>query len=313
MEISENYLYFPGCTIPCRENNYEVSARAVARVLGIDLQILEGYSCCGASIEAVDKLASFLLGARNLALAEEQLQKGIRKEGGSLSNVKFAYFDRCLLTLCNGCYRELSIVNGVLKSDFKMLKEVNSALSKVGKRYRGRVVIKHFLEVLLSEKYAEKLRSKIMRRFEGLKVATQVGCHATSPREFVNFDDYEFPTRLDGVVEMMGAEAVDYLDRNKCCGGPLLTISEEMALVLARYKLFNMKDAEAQLVVTMCPFCQIMFDTMQERIEEEFGEKYELPVLYITQFLGLSLGLDPEELDMENNKTPWEEVLAPFL
>jgi heterodisulfide reductase subunit B len=313
LEISESYLYFPGCTIPCRENNYEVSARAVARVLGIDLQILEGYSCCGASIEAVDKLASFLLGARNLALTEEQRQKEIFKEGKALSTVNFTDFDTCLVTLCNGCYRELSIVNGILKSDFEMLKKVNSALSKIGKKYRGTVVIKHFLEVLLSEKYAEKLRSKIVRRFEGLKVATQVGCHATSPREFVNFDDYEVPKRLDGVLEMTGAEAVDYLDRNKCCGAPLLTVSEKTALALARYKLFNMKDAGAQLVVTMCPFCQIMLDAMQERIEEEFGGKYELPVLYITQFLGLSFGLDPGELDMKNNKVPWEEVLAPFL
>ncbi len=331
MEISDSYLYFPGCTIPCRENNYEVSARAVARVLGIDLQILEGYSCCGSSIESVDKLASFLLGARNLALAEEQWQKKTLKEGKASPSVDFPkftvsndskrsevrlvlpIFDLSLLTLCNGCYRELSIVNDALKNDFKMLKKVNNVLLKVGKKYRGTVAIKHFLEVLLSEKYVEKLHSKIVRRFEGLKVATQVGCHATSPREIVNFDDYEVPTRLDSVVEMTGAEAVDYLDRNKCCGAPLLTISEEMALTLAHYKLFNMKDAEAQLIVNMCPFCQIMLDTMQERIEEEFNEKYGLPALYITQFLGLSLGLGPEELNMENNKTPWEEVLAPFL
>jgi len=302
LEISEGYFYFPGCTIPCRENNYEVSARAVARVLGIDLYILDGFSCCGASIEAVDRFAGFLLGARNLAVVEENSDILSCPES-----------ECCLLTLCNGCYRELSVVNDILKTDFGMLRKVNGALSRVGKKYRGTVSIKHFLEVLFNEKYLEKLRSKLVRSFEGLKVATQVGCHATSPREIVKFDDYEVPTRLDNIVEMTGAKAVDYLDRNKCCGAPLLTISEEMALILAHYKLFNMKDAEAQLIVTMCPFCQIMLDTMQERIEEDFSEKYGLPVLYITQFLGLSLGLDPDDLDMKNNKAPWEEVLAPFL
>lgn len=273
------FLYFPGCTIPYRQNAYEASAIAVAGALGIELVTMRDFNCCGLKAEVVDQRAALLLAARNLAIAEES---GLD-----------------LVTLCSGCYKTLSVANAMLKQGED---EVNEALARIGKRYDGGVEVLHFAQVLMSQMGCERIEAALKRCFHGLKVATHAGCHAIRPSEYVNVDSAEKPTRLDGLVRLTGAETVDYPRKNGCCGGPLLAISERLGMEVGREAILYMKEAGAQAVVTICPFCFIMFDGMQAKMQDEFGERYDLPSLYVTQLLGLAMGLDARRLGLTESQ-----------
>ena len=281
------YLYFPGCTIPYRENNYEKSARAVASELGITLLDMPEYNCCGLNVSLIDEEAALLYSARNLALAEEQ--------------------GKDIVTLCNGCYKTLSMVNKKLQDD-TLLSEINKSLAKIDKKYSKGVNVKHFSELLLENK--EQIKGKLKKNFNGLEIASFTGCHATRPSEFVSFDDPEVPEKLDSLVELVGGKPVDYLDKNKCCGAPLLALSEELGMKIAQERLRGMKNAGAKAMVVMCPFCHISFDSMQVKIQEEFKEEFNITSLYITQLIGLALGLSDKDLGIDENKIKADELIA---
>lgn len=274
------YVYFPGCNIPYRERGYEISARWIAARLGVELIDMD-FNCCGLNTENIDMEASLIYAARNLALAEE-----IGKD---------------LIVLCNGCYKTLCIANEALKRDGGLRGKVNISLSKIGKKFTGKIRVIHFVDLISNGIKEEHITHPIP-----IKVATHAGCHALRP-EYVSFGAAE---KLDALVSLAGAESVDYLDKNNCCGGPLLAVSEEIASNIGRSKILQMKEGGAKLAITQCPFCQLMLDTMQIKMEESFGEKYNLPSLYVTQFLALAMGADRKKAGMGENKIDATKVLG---
>lgn len=278
--MSEPYLYFPGCNIPYRERGYEVSARAVAEKLGIELED-RPFNCCGLNVEPVDEFAALLYAARNIALAEEE--------------------GKHMITLCNGCYKTLKIANEKLKGDEELRREVNEKLASLGREFKGSVDIKHFLDVA-----EERMGEVAMARDIEARVASHVGCHAERPREIIAFDAYE---KVDRIIKSIGSKHVGYRGEEKCCGAPLLALSEEMGMSIVNHKLRDIGEAGAELVVTMCPFCQVSLDTLQVKIKSEFGEEHGVPSVYITQLLGLALGIPYEELGFSENKTDPEKIL----
>jgi len=278
--MSEAYLYFPGCNIPYRERGYEVSARAVAEKLDIELRD-KPFNCCGINVEHIDEFAALLYAARNIALAEEE---GLD-----------------LVALCNGCYKTLKIANEKLKQDEELRKKVNEKLKELDLKVEGKIDVRHLLDVI-----AERVdESKIVRKLKA-KVAPHIGCHATKPSEYVDFNADE---KMDRILKLIGAKNLDYVDKDKCCGAPLLSLSEEMGMSVVDTKLRHMKEAGAELTVTMCPFCQVSLDTLQLKISKEFGKSYNLPSLYITQLLGLAMGIPYEKLGFEENKINPEEAV----
>jgi len=278
--MSETYLYFPGCNIPYREQGYEVSARAVAEKLGIEL-VERPTNCCGINVEPVDEFASLIYSARNIAMAEEE---GLD-----------------LVTLCNGCYKTLRVANRKLKEDEGLRDEVNRQLAGVEREVRGSIEVRHFLDVI-SDKVSEKQIKKNIKA----RVASHIGCHAQMPSEKVDFEAEE---KLHSILKAIGVKHTRYRDENKCCGAPLLALSEEMGMNISNNKLRNMKGAGAELVVTMCPFCQVSLDTLQVKMKSEFGEEHGVPSLYITQILGLAMGIPFKELGIKENKTDPEKIL----
>ena len=142
-----------------------------------------------------------------------------------------------------------------------------------------------------------------------LKIATHPGCHYVRPKEFFQeFDDPEFPVSLDKLVEATGAEAVEYIGKTDCCGGGLLAVNENIAKAMTAKKL-NTLQGKADAIVLACPFCGIMFDKYQKTLEEELETTYGIPVLYVTQLLGLALGVPPDDLGFDVNTVPVEELL----
>ena len=142
-----------------------------------------------------------------------------------------------------------------------------------------------------------------------LNVAEHNGCHILRPKEYIGFDDPEDPQTLKALIEATGATCLDYIDETECCGAPSVGVSDKVALQLARDKLSHVKSVNAQALITICPFCHIMYDTNELRIEKMFNEVYGIPVLHYPQLLGLALGMTPEELAFNELRVSTKKLL----
>jgi heterodisulfide reductase subunit B len=274
--MGSKYLIFLGCAIPYRVSAYEISARKVLQELGVELVEMPEFNCCGLPLDPVSHETMLILAARDLALAE---QKGLN-----------------ILTLCPGCAGTLKKVNKILKEDKASREEINGHLKESGLQFNGTIVTKHILQVLMEDVGLEKIKDRVVKPLTMLKVAEHVGCHLLRPKEYIGFDDPEDPQTLKKLIEITGATCLDYTNKTECCGAPSVGVSDKVALQLARDKLNNVKIVEAQALITICPFCHIMFDTNELRIERMFNETYGIPILHYPQLLGLAMGLAQEEL-----------------
>jgi heterodisulfide reductase subunit B len=270
------YLMFLGCAIPYRVAAFEISARKVLGKLGVELVEMPEFNCCGLPLDPVSHETMLILAARNLALAE---QKGLD-----------------IITLCPGCAGTLKKVNKMLNEDKALRDEINCHLKEAGLEFKGSVDAKHFMQVLIEDVGLEKIKNSVIKPLTLLKVAEHNGCHILRPKKFIGFDDPEDPKSLKALIEMTGATCLDYMDETECCGAPSVGVNDKIALQLAREKLNHIKDVNAQAMITICPFCHIMYDTNELRIEKMFNEKYGIPVLHYPQLLGLAMGMKPEEL-----------------
>ena len=186
---------------------------------------------------------------------------------------------------------------------------VNSVLAAEGLAYEGRVSVEHVAEVLDGRVGIDALRDRVVRPLEGVRVAVHYGCHYLRPREVHRGESVEEPRSLDALVEVTGAESVDYEGRLGCCGGGILGIREETALGVARRKLDAVADAGVDAMVVVCPFCSVMFEGNQKRIEKVYGREYRLPVLYYPQLLGLAMGFGAKELGFSLNRIKARELI----
>ncbi|MFQ6116232.1 MAG: heterodisulfide reductase-related iron-sulfur binding cluster, partial [bacterium] len=134
-------------------------------------------------------------------------------------------------------------------------------------------------------------------------------CHLLRPTKFMGYDDPEDPAVLKGLIQLTGAECLDYMDEAECCGYTVIAIDDMVALQLTREKLQHIKMAGAQALITVCPSCHLMFDMQQSRIERIFNEKFELPVLHYPQLLGLAMGFRPDELALKELRVDPSKIL----
>jgi heterodisulfide reductase subunit B len=284
------YLMFLGCAIPYRVSAFEISARKVFGKLGIELVEMPEFNCCGLPLDPVSHEMMLILAARNLALAE---QKGLN-----------------IITLCPGCAGTLKKVNKILKEDKALRDEINHHLKEAGLEFKGTADAKHFMQVLIEDIGLEKVKDSVVKPLTMLKVAEHNGCHILRPKEYIGFDDPEDPKTLKTLIEATGATCLDYMDETECCGAPSVGVSDKVALALARDKLNHIKAVKAEAMVTICPFCHIMYDTNELRIEKTFNEVYGIPILHYPQLLGLAMGMKPEELAFNDLRVDVSKVLS---
>ena len=289
MARQNRYLIYLGCAIPYRVAAYEISARKILQRLGVELVEMPEYNCCGLPMDPVDHEMMIVMAARNLAVAE--------REGLNI------------LTLCPGCAGTLRKVNKTLKEDKKLREETNSSLKEAGLEFRGTGEVKHLVQALVEDVGLERIKSSVTRPLAGLKVAEHNGCHVLRPREYSAFDDPEDPKMLKSLIEATGAECLDYMDETECCGAPSVGINDKIPLQLTRDKLNHIKEVGAQALITVCPFCHMMYDTNQVRIEKMFNETYHIPTLHYPQLLGLAMGLKPEELALNDLRVSASAIL----
>ena len=287
--MASKYLIFLGCAIPYRVSAYEISARKILARLGIELVEMPEFNCCGLPIDPVSHETMLILAARNLALAEQQ---GLP-----------------IIALCPGCAGTLKKVNKMLKADKALKEQINAQLKESGLEFKGTLEVKHLLQVLKEDVGLEKIKNSVVKPLTMLKVAEHNGCHILRPKEYIGFDDPEDPQTLRTLIEATGATVLDYIDETECCGAPSVGVSDKVALELARNKLNHVKMVDAQALITICPFCHIMYDTNEVRIEKMFNEAYGVPILHYPQLLGLAMGMAPEELAFNELRVSASKIL----
>ena len=284
------YLMFLGCAIPYRVTAYEISARKILQRLGVEIVEMPEFNCCGLPLDPVSHETMLILAARNLAMAE---QKGLD-----------------IVALCPGCAGTLKKVSKMLKEDKHMREEINGHLKEAGLEFKGTVTAKHLLQVLIEDVGLEKVRESVVKPLTNLKVAEHNGCHILRPKEYIGIDDPEDPKMLKALIEATGATCLDYLDETECCGAPSVGVNDKIALQLARDKLNHIKTVDAQAMITICPFCHIMYDTNELRIEKMFNEVDGIPILHYPQLLGLAMGMSPEELAFNDLRVDCSKILG---
>jgi heterodisulfide reductase subunit B len=287
----KHYTYYPGCSAEATAIPLGISVPAVAKALDIDLAELEDWNCCGSTpYHSVNKLEAAAMAARNLALAE--------KTGLDL------------VTPCSNCYVVLASVNEHLKELPSFREKVGEALAAGNLEYGGGVKVRHLAELLYTDITPEGLSSKVTKPLTGLKVGAYYGCQLVRPN---GFDDPESPHSLDELVTSLGAEAITWEMKARCCGSSLIMPEPDVALELINKILRNAQEHGAQCLITPCPLCQINLDAYQSQVNSKFKTRYNLPVLFLTQLIGVALGIPAKELALDKNIVSPMRVLAPYL
>jgi heterodisulfide reductase subunit B len=276
------------CTTPIVLPEYEWSTNAVMEKLGIELIDVAELGCCGYPLRNISFRAHILASARNLALTEKE--------------------NLDLLTVCNCCYGTLRYVDNLMKNDASIRKEVNTTLEKEGLKYEGDIQAKHILQVLYDDVGIETIRDMIVKPFDGLRIATHYGCRILRPSKVAQFDKPHFPTKFDELVEVTGAQSIEWPKKLECCGSPLWGINNELSLDLTESKLKGAKESGADYLCVACSYCQIQFDRVQRILLIQRGPGLKLPSVLYPQLLGLSLGIDGETLGLQMNKVSITDI-----
>ncbi|NTU81980.1 MAG: disulfide reductase [Chloroflexales bacterium] len=284
------YGYYPGCSLERNAGAYQDSLLAIAGRLGLEFAEVDDWNCCGATeFIAVNRMRAYALVSRTLALAADQANA--RTVGG---NGRAPGADHQLVAPCSACFLNLSKVDRYLGDSPALAEQVNRALAAGGLHYEaGSVRVRHLLDVMVNDVGYDKVAAQVTRPLQGLRIAPYYGCLVVRPAFQGAFDSPEYPTTLDKLMRVLGAKVVDYPLKAHCCGGHMTQISQDVALELIRRLLKNAADYDADVIVTLCPMCQLNLDAFQQSVNEHFKTSYNIPVLFFTQLMGLAFGLSP--------------------
>ncbi|MEM5786257.1 MAG: CoB--CoM heterodisulfide reductase iron-sulfur subunit B family protein [Syntrophobacteraceae bacterium] len=272
---------FRCCMTSVGLKQYECSANAVLRELGIEFSDIKEFNCCGYPLRNLSFKAYLIASSRNLALAEKE--------------------ETDILTFCNCCYGSIKHAEHILNENEQARDEINAALGKEGLHVEGTTRTRHFLEFLNTEIGVEGIKSRIKRPFSGLKVAVHYGCHILRPKKVVGFGETFPPLRFDALVEATGATSITWTGKEECCGSPLLGINDELSMDLTEKKLLKAARGGAEMMCVTCPYCQIQLDRVQKTINADRKNVPSIPSLLYPQLLGLAMGLSPEVLGIDLN------------
>lgn len=268
------YAYYPGCSLHATAADYQQSITAVFQKLAIELEEIDGWTCCGASAAHVfDPLLPLALPAKDLCKVERM---GLE-----------------MLAPCAACYNRMRQASHRLRENQELRAKVNRVL---GADYQGRARVRHVSDVVVNDYGLEAIGRLRQKDLAGLKAACYYGCLSARPPKIVGFDDPVDPSYLDRLIRALGGEAIEWPFKTECCGGSFSVSRKDVALKLTGDLLAEAKSRGAEAVVVDCPLCQLNLDFRQEEIEKRLATSLRLPVFYFTQLLGLGLGLGGEAL-----------------
>lgn len=240
--------------------------------MNVEAVHIKEFNCCGYPLKNINLDAYLLSSARNLAIAEK---KGLN-----------------IITFCSCCYGSLKQVNHLMQTNETIRGRINDLLSQEGLAYGGTISVTHCLDYCYNHIGAERLKSAITHRFNGLKVAVHIGCQMLRPRKIVGFDDPLAPSIFDHLVRLTGAECVSYPNHLSCCGASVCGVDAELSMDLAQRKINAVAQAGADILCTACANCQIQFDKTQKIITLQREPSYTVPSVSFSQLFGMALGID---------------------
>jgi heterodisulfide reductase subunit B len=276
--VTVKYAYYPGCSLEKTQRGYDESVREVFAALDQELIEIDDWNCCGATVYmSVKETVALAVSARNLALAEKM---GLD-----------------IMAPCSSCFTVLSKTNRIMGSIPEMHRDVNEALAEGGLSYGGKTNVRHPLDILMNDVGLDAILQKQKRNLNGLKIAPYYGCQIVRPDK--TFDDQENPVLMDRLFRKCGGEIVYYPMKVRCCGGMLMTTFEDTALKLNKELLSCAQENGADVIVTTCPLCHFNLEAYQDKINSAFNTKFNIPILYFTQLLGIALGIPAKKLGLD--------------
>jgi succinate dehydrogenase cytochrome b subunit len=284
--------YYKGCLASLSAKELDSSTKALAPQLGIELDELRSVTCCGAGdIHEAEPDYYLHLNARILAYGE-------------------ATGSDTLMTICNVCTLNLRQANWQLKNDPALLERVNRNLAAVGvPEYSGGIEVRHLLWLIAEGDGYERLKEVAHRGLKGLKVAPFYGCQILRPSKILGFEDPDRPWSLEAIIEACGGQAIDYPAKIKCCGFPIIAAREDVALGELIQPIEQAKDAGADAMVTPCPLCHLSLDAWQSKLKKATGRTFDMPILHLSQLIGVAAGLEESELQFKRHVVPVQPVV----
>jgi succinate dehydrogenase / fumarate reductase cytochrome b subunit len=289
----QKVAYYTGCLAALSAKELNSATKALAPKLGLELVELESVTCCGAGdIHEAEPDYYLHLNARILAYAEET---------------------GCdtLMTICNVCTLNLRQANWQLKNDEELRARVNQNLETVGvPPYSGEVEVKHLLWLIAEGDGYDQLKIAAHKGLKGLKVAPFYGCQILRPSKILGFEDPDRPWSLEAIIQACGGEPIDYPAKIKCCGFPIIQAREEVALSELIQPIEQAVEAGADAMVTPCPLCHLSLDAWQLKLRKATGKDFAMPILHLSQLIGVAAGLEESELKFKRHVVPVSPVTS---
>jgi heterodisulfide reductase subunit B2 len=267
--------YYPGCSLHGIALEYGRSAALVCRRLGIRLIKVEDWNCCGATAaHSLDRGLTLGLSARNLSIVNRMK------------------LDR-VVTPCAGCFSRLRGCSHEIEKSKATRKELEE---RIGAPLTNLPEVTHLLQLMVESVGLKNLADAVTRPLKGMRLAAYYGCLLTRPKAVARFDDPEQPTSMDRLLRAMGADTVQWSHKAECCGGGFAASETGIVIDLGGQVLEAARQAGADAIVVACPMCQVNLDARQQAIEEDRGTRYNLPVVYFTQLMGVACGLSTRQM-----------------
>ena len=283
--------YFPGCSAHGTSEEFDSTLKLVMKTLGVQLEELPDWNCCGAtSAHVMTENLALALPLRNLVLAERLHHKTMG-------------------IACASCYSRMKATKAEMDAHPALAQKINSTIVEEG-TYKGNVEVKSMLQFFYEDIGTGQIKAKVTYPLKGLKVACYYGCLLTRPQRITRFDSPEYPMSMDHIMEALGATATPFDFKTECCGASFSISNTEVVLSLSGILLEMARESGAHAIVVACPLCQSNLDMRQPDIEKKSGITYRIPVLYITQLMALAFGHPLKDLKPAKHIVPIEPALA---
>ncbi|MCX7944553.1 MAG: CoB--CoM heterodisulfide reductase iron-sulfur subunit B family protein [Deltaproteobacteria bacterium] len=286
----DNIGYYPGCSLLGTAKEYEQSIRHVFSKLGINLIEVDDWSCCGAtSAHATNHLLSVALPMRNIILAKKQ---GLKS----------------LFIPCAACYNRFVVARYEIENRPELRKKIEDVLEE---KIETDIEILNMIE-MFQRIDRELFLSKRQRDLKGLKVAAYYGCLLVRPNGVTGFDDPEMPSAMEDVVRLTGAETVDWNFKVECCGASHSITNMTVVTTLSKRIIDDAVENGAEAIIVACPMCHSNLDMRQRNIAKMDSQHKSIPIFYLSELVGFSMGIDKEDLGLSLHFIDTESVLARF-
>ena len=273
--------YYPGCSLHASTALYDIQCKEVLGKLDVDLREIKDWNCCGATSAAkTNDFLAIALPARNLGIADSS-----------------GYAE--MMIPCASCYSRTLIAQKTLESDKDLREKINAELSE---KIQGKIKLLSILDLLVKKSKSGEIAAKAVKKLTGLKAACYYGCLQTRyPMDVELSDSIENPQGMETVCKALGAEAIDWGYKTDCCGASASVNDTDLSVKLMSKIMRDAVAREANCFVTTCPMCQLNMDAYQDKAGEQYGIRERLPVYFITELIGISMGIGAVELQIDRH------------